>query len=100
MSQKQLGVGENWLRLTGTPWAPIKLDSMGVSPGRERMCVRDSILDGCRVEWPGGRRPQRRRLAAVEKYEGACLEPERERLVVEAAGVDADGQILENEESD
>ena len=42
-SQKQLGVGENWLRLSGTPSAPIRLESMSVSLGRERMRVRASI---------------------------------------------------------
>lgn len=42
-SQKQLGVGENWLRLIGTPRAPIRLESMGVSLGRERMRVSDAI---------------------------------------------------------
>ena len=50
------------------------------------------------MEWAGGRRPQRRRLAAVEKTEGACLEFERERLVVEAAGGDVDGLTVEYEE--
>ena len=50
------------------------------------------------MEWTGGRRPQRRRLAAVEKTEGACLEPERERLVVEAVGGDVDGLTVENDE--
>ena len=99
VSQKRLGVGENWLRLSGAPRAPIRLESMGVSLGRERMRVSDSMWRGSRVEWPGGRRPHRIRLAAVEKIEGACLEPERERLVVEeAAGCDVDGLTLENEE--
>ena len=97
-SQKQLGEGENWLRLRGTPRAPIRLESMGVSLGRERMRVSDSIWDDFNLEWPGGRRPHRRRLAVVERIEGACLELERERLVVEAAGGDVDGLMLENEE--
>lgn len=50
--------------------------------------MSEAIWDGCRVEWPGGGRPQRRRLAAVEKYEGAArLVAELRRLVVEPAGV-------------
>ena len=98
MSQKQVGVGENWLRLSGTPRAPIMLESMGVSLGRERMRVSDCMWRDSRVEWLGGRRPQRKRLAAVEKAEGACLEPERERLVVEAAGGNFDGLALDNDE--
>ena len=54
--------------------------------------MREAIWDGCRVEWPGGRRPQRRRLAVVEKNEGARLEPERRMLVVlELAEEDVDG---------
>ena len=45
-SQKQLGVGENWLRLSGRPRAPIRLDSMGVSSGKDRVSVREAICDG------------------------------------------------------
>ena len=97
-SQKQLGVAENWPRLSGTPRAPIRLASMGVSAGRERMRVSDSIWDDFNEEWPGGCRPQRSRVAVVEKIEGARLEPERERLVMDAAGGDVDGLTLENEE--
>lgn len=73
---------------------------MGVSLGRERMCVREATWEGCRVEWPGGGRPQRKRLAADEKYEGARLEPERKRLVVETAGADVGGRTIEDVESD
>lgn len=58
-----------------------------MSAGRERVCVREVIWDGCRVEWPGLGRPHRKRLAVVEKYDGAArLEVERRRLVVELAG--------------
>lgn len=52
------------------------------------------------MEWPVGGRPQRRRLAAVERYEGARLEPERKRLVVEAEGADVGGRMMEDVESD
>ena len=62
--------------------------------------MREAIWDGCRVEWPGGGRPQSKRLAAVEKYEGARLEPERKRLVVEAAGADTGGRTMEDVEPD
>ncbi len=65
------------------------LESMGVSMGRERVYVRAAIWVGCRVEWPGGGRPQRRRLAVAEKDEGGRLESERRRLLVDAAGVEA-----------
>ena len=99
-SQKRLEAGENWLRLSGTPRAPTRLDSIGVSLGRERMCVREVTWEGCRVEWPGGGRPQRKRLAAVEKHEGARLERERKRLVVETAGADVGGRTMEDVESD
>lgn len=52
------------------------------------------------MEWPGGGRPQRRRLAAAERDEGARLEPERKRLVVEADGADVGGRMMEDVESD
>lgn len=52
------------------------------------------------MEWPGGGRPQRRRLAAAERDEGARLEPERKRLVVEADGTDVGGRMMEDVESD
>ena len=68
-SQKQLGACENWLRLMGTSRAPTMLESIGVSTGRESVCVSVAIWAGFRVEWPGGGRPQRKRLAVVEKYE-------------------------------
>lgn len=52
------------------------------------------------MEWPGGGRPQSKRLAAAEKYEGARLEPDRKRLVVEAEGADVGGRTMEDVESD
>lgn len=62
--------------------------------------MSEVIWEGCRVEWPGGGRPKRRRLAVVEKYEGARLEPERKRLVVEIAGASACGRAVEAVEAD
>ena len=67
------------------------LESMGVSAGRESVYVSAQTWDGCRVEWLGGGRPQRKRLAAVEKYEGARLEAKRWRLMVEVEGADVCG---------
>lgn len=64
------------------------------------MCVRAAIWDGCRVEWLGGGRPQRMRLAVVKKCEGARLEVERRRLTVEDAGVDVGGRSVEAVEAD
>lgn len=43
------------------------LESIGVSAGRERVCVSVGICAGCRVGCEGGGRPHRKRLAAVEK---------------------------------
>lgn len=62
-----------------------------MSTGRERVYVRAEIWDGNRVEWLGGGRPQKKRLAAVEKCEGARLEAERWRLMLEVAGADVGG---------
>lgn len=73
---------------------------MGVEVGRERVCVRDAIWDGCRVEWPGGGRPQSKRLAAVERNDGLRLDFELTRLVVEFAGVDICGISVEAVEAD
>ena len=73
---------------------------MGVSTGRERVCVKDAIWDGCRVEWPGGGRPQSKRFAAAESNDGLRLDLELTRLVVELAGVDACGMTVEAVEAD
>ena len=99
-ASQKLGAIENWLRLSGSPRAPMALDSIGVSAGKESVWVREAIWDGCRVEWPGGGRPQSKRLAVVEKDEGACLMHERKRLVEEAAGADVCGWTVEDLESD
>ena len=73
---------------------------MGVSVGRERVCVRDAICDGCRVEWPGGGRPQSKRLAAAERNDGLRLDFELTRLVVEFAGIEVCGMTFEAVEAD
>ena len=99
-ASQKLGASENSLRLSGSPKAPMALDSIGVSAGKERACVREVIWDGCRVEWPGGGRPQSKRLVVVEKYEGARLVRERKRLVEDAAGADVCGWMVEGLESD
>ena len=68
-----------------------------MSTGRERVYVRAAIWVGCRVEWPGGGRPQSRRLAVVEKYERLRL---RRRLVLDAAGADDCGGSVVAVEAD
>lgn len=59
-----------------------------------------AIWDGCRVEWPGGGRPQRNRLAVVEKYEGARLETDRRRLVLEVVEAEVCERAVEALEAD
>ena len=59
--------------------------------------MRAAIWVGCRVEWPGGGRPQSRRLAVVEKYERLRL---RRRLVLDAVGADDCGGSVVAVEAD
>ncbi len=70
----------------------------GVLGGRERVCVRVVMWEGERVGWRGGGRPQRKRLARVEREGARFLEAEGGGWRAEGAGEEVGGRMEEVEE--